>query len=64
MFIIFSQGEVRLFMNTISPNNTEDMLEAPGDFTFVDQNGDQQLLETFGEKKIRTLSYNFSYQMY
>ena len=40
------------------PRNERDILESPGDFTTVDEDGEEQLLRTYGVFKIKIQDEN------
>ena len=47
------KGKAKVKIQFNDPRNERDILESPGDFTTVDEDGEEQLLRTFGLFKIK-----------
>ena len=47
--VLFCQGSVQVSLATINPGNQTEMDSAPGDFSTVDDEGEGQSMQTFGE---------------
>lgn len=49
MFVSPAQGTVQASLTTISAANQTELDSAPGDFSTVDEEGEAQSMETYGE---------------
>lgn len=45
-------GQANMRLNLIDPRNASDILSAPGDFSAVDEDGEEQILSSFGMMKV------------
>ena len=52
------KGKAKVKIQFNDPRNERDILEAPGDFTTVDEDGEEQLLRTYGILKIKVQDEN------
>ena len=52
------KGKAKVKIQFNDPRNERDILESPGDFTTVDEDGEEQLLRTYGVFKIKVQDEN------
>ena len=52
------KGKAKVKVQFNDPRNERDILEAPGDFTTIDEEGEEQLLRTYGVFKIKVQDEN------
>ncbi|XP_078359788.1 cartilage intermediate layer protein 1-like isoform X2 [Oculina patagonica] len=52
------KGKAKVKIQFNDPRNEQDILESPGDFTTVDEDGEEQLLRTYGVFKIKVQDEN------
>ena len=45
-------GQANMRLNLVDPRNASDILSAPGDFSAVDEDGEEQILSSFGMMKV------------